>query len=280
MLLYRAMYRSFLGGFFVCVLLMLTSCSGTKKLTYFKEDTPPDSAVTSQVIAPHSDATIQPDDIIAISIASISFAPEDKPSQVFLDGGLSYNTGLVGSSSSSGQTSAKSSYLVDSSGYIDYPRLGRIKMGGLTISQAKEQLVNRLKDYLKQPVVEVRIVNYRITMFGEVGTPGPLLAPNHKMNIVDALAAAGGIPISGQRDNVMVIREIDGRRIYARLDLTSINVFNSPYYYLRQNDIVYVPPTRLRRQEANEFLRFYLPTFAALFGTALSVFTLVQVSKN
>ena len=274
------MYRSFLGGFVVCALIMLASCRGAQKMVYFKENTPPDSAVITQMIAQHSDATIQPDDIISISIASISFAPEDKPSQVFLDGGQSYNTGVASNGTNLGQTSAKNSYLVDSSGYIDYPRLGRLKVGGLSISQSKELLVSRLKDYLKQPVVEVRIVNYRVTMFGEVGTPGTLLAPNHKMNIIDALAASGGVLVTGQRDNVLIIREQNGSRVFAHLDLTSRNVFNSLYYYLRQNDIVYVPPTRLRRQEANEFLRFYLPTFASLFGTALSIFTLVQVSKK
>jgi polysaccharide export outer membrane protein len=170
--------------------------------------------------------------------------------------------------------------LVDSNGYIDYPRIGRLKLSGLSSRDAKNLLAERLKDYLAQPAIEVRILNYRITILGEVGAQGPIYASNQKMNIIDAISAAGGIPISGRKDNVLIIRETGNKREFARVDLNSRNVFNSPYFYLKQNDIVYVEPSRLRRQEANEFLRFYLPVATSLLTTACSVYTLVLVSQR
>jgi len=257
--------------FFVTI-LFFASCGSTKRVVYFVNDTPPDSNVTFQEIVPHTEAIIQPNDIVAINIASTSFLPDDRPNQVFLEGGLATDEG--------GVANGKNSFLVDSSGFIDYPRIGKIQMGGLTVPQAKEKLVAKLKDYLKQPVVEVRIVNYRITMLGEVGSPGILNAPNHKITIIDALAKSGGIPISGRKDNVLIIRETNGRREFAHIDLNSRNVFNSPYYYLHQNDIVYVEPSRLRKQEGNEFLRFYLPTITSMLGLAVTAYALVQISNR
>ena len=272
------MFKASLCVLLSSTILFLTSCTGPKKTIYFTEDTRPDSNVFTQTIAEHGEAVIQPNDILAINIASPSFAPEDKPSMVFLNGGLTYNTSPTGGGVSSGNNS----FLVDSSGYIDYPRIGRLKMGGLSITRAKEELAMRLKDYLKQPVLEVRILNYRITMLGEVGTPGPLLTSNHKMTILDAIASSGGIPITGRKDNVMIIREVNGQREFARLDLNSRNVFHSPYFYLRQNDIVYVEPSHIRTQEGNEFLKLYLPSITSILSLVLmlySVAILVDATK-
>jgi polysaccharide export outer membrane protein len=227
--------------------------------------------VVYQDITQQINATIKPNDIIAINIASVSFLPDERPNQVFLEGGLAYNEGSA---------TGRNTYLVDSTGFIDYPRIGRMKMGGLTVPQAKEQLALRLKDYLKQPSVEIRIVNYRITMLGEIGRPGPLQTTNHKLTIVDAIASAGGIPFSGRMDNVLIIRETNGKREFGHVDLNSRNVFNSPYYYLHQNDIVYVEPSRIRRQDANEFLRLYLPAITTVISTALTVYAVVQIANS
>ncbi len=259
---------------FSSIILLLFSCKGPREVIYFVNDTKPDSNVLYQDITQRYDAIIQPNDIIAINVSSISFVADDRPSLVFLEGGLAY------SASPTMGAGTKNSFLVDSSGFIDYPRIGRLKMAGLSIPQAKQELASRLKDYLKQPVIEVRIVNFRITMLGAVGTPGPLLTSNHKLSIVDALAAAGGIPPTGRKDNVLIIREEKGRREFARIDLNSRNVFNSPYYYLHQNDIVYVEPSRISKQESNEFLRFYLPTITSFLGIALTVFALIRISNN
>jgi len=270
------MFKASLCALLSFIILCLVACSGPKKTVYFTEDSRPDSNVYNQLIAPHGDATIQPNDILAISVASPSFAPEDKPSMVFLNGGLTYAVSASGDSTSTGNNS----FLVDSSGYIDYPRIGRLKMAGLTITKAKEELGMRLKDYLKQAVIEIRILNYRITMLGEVGMPGPLLTSNHRITIIDAIAQSGGIPITGRKDNVMIIREVNGQREFAHIDLNSRNVFNSPYYYLRQNDIVYVEPSNIRKQEGNEFMKLYMPNITSLLGLVLMTYSIIILAES
>lgn len=267
-------FRLLIG--FLTITLALLSCGSSKKVVYFSDNIPADTGVAFQAIVQQPDATIQPDDIVAINVSSPSFAPDDRPSQVFLDGGLSF-------SSTSDNTPGglnKNSYLVDSAGFIDYPRIGKLKMGGLTIRQAKDEMALRLKDYLKQPVIEVRIVNYKITLLGEVARPGPMFTSNHKITIIDAIAAAGGIPISGRIDNVLVIRQANGHREEARLNLHSNNVFNSPYFRLKQNDIVYVEQTKIKKEEANTLLRVYLPIFTTLLSSAVTVVALVTLSAK
>ena len=120
-------------------------------------------------------------------------------------------------------------------------------------------------------------MNYKITLLGEVNKQGPILTSNHKITIIDAIAAAGGIPITGRIDNVLVIREENGHREEARLNLHSNNVFNSPFFRLKQNDIVYVEQSRIKKEEANTFLRVYLPLFTTLLSSAVTVIALVTI---
>lgn len=274
------MPRSLLQGLSLFLLLFLGACSGARKTVYFRENTAPSAATTTIDLQQQSEAVIQPGDILAINVASTSLYEKGLTSQVFLDGGLAYSASGSAIGAASSTASGKNTYLVDSNGTIDYPRLGRLKVSGLSTSEAKNLLAEKLKDYLFQPTLEVRILNYRITMLGELGTQGPIYASNHKMTIIDAISAAGGIPITGRKDNVLVIRESGNKREFGRIDLNSRNVFNSPFYYLKQNDIVYVEPSRIRKQEANEFYRFYLPIFTSVLTTVISVYTLVLVSQR
>jgi polysaccharide export outer membrane protein len=273
------MIRSSAQALSLACLLFLCACSGARKTVYFQDETLPEPATSEQMMQQQGEAVIQPNDILAINVASITFYKEGNTSQVFLDGGLPF-TGAGTSQEGTNTAAGRNTYLVDSNGYVDYPRVGKLKLGGLSTRAAKDLLAEKLKDYLYQPSIEVRILNYRITMLGEVGHEGPIYVSNHKVSIVDAIAGAGGIPISGRKDNVLIIREEGNKRVFARVDLNSRNVFNNPYYYLKQNDIVMVEPSRLRRQEANEFLRFYLPLFTSVLTTALSVYTIVLVSQR
>ena len=262
----------------VIVLLFAASCAGPKKSIYFKDNTPVDPTVITQKIDKVKEAIIQSDDILAISVTSPSSIVEDKGNTtvaIFNSGGTPYEE----SSTLSGGVSSGNGFLVDASGYIDYPFLGKVKLGDLTIRQAKDVLANKLRSIIKEPVVEIRIINYKITILGEVGHPGTITAPNHKINIIDAIAAAGDIPITGRKDNVLVVRENEGVREFAHLDLNSIQVFTSPYFYLKQNDIVYVEPARIRRQEGNEFFKFYLPTISTLMSTLLAIYGITQLTK-
>lgn len=267
----------------VSILLLSASCMTPQKTIYFQENTPLDPHVQVENIEKRKEITILPDDIIAINISTISTITANAqglgdPTMVFNQGGTVFNAGasLGGQGGSGGENKG---YLVDANGFIDYPVLGKLKVSGLTLRELKEVMAKRLTDFLKEPVVEARIINYKITVLGEVNTPGTIIAPNHKISVVDAIALAGDMPITGRKDNVLIIRETEGRREYARLNLNSRNVFNSPYYYLKQNDKIYVEPARVRRQESNDFLRFYLPTFTSFLSTAVAIYGITQLTK-
>lgn len=266
----------------VALLLLGVSCKAPQKTIYFAENTPLDPHVQVENIEKRKEITLLPDDIIAINVTSISSITAGvgtaDPVAIFNQGGTNYNiTSSIGAGGGAGGDNK--GFLVDVNGFIDYPVLGKVKVSGLTIREVKEMMAKRLEDFIKSPVVEVRIINYKITVLGEANTPGFIIATNHKISVVDAIAMAGDMPISGRKDNVMIIRETEGRREYARLNLNSRNVFSSPYYYLKQNDIIYIEPSRTRRQESNDFLRFYLPTITSLLSTAIAIYGVTQIVK-
>ena len=257
--------------------LLFTACSAPQKTIYFAENTPNDVSVQVQRMERLKEITVQPEDILAIHVTTISSLAEKTPVSIFNDGGTTFN---ISASSGAGGGTQNTGYLVDPNGLIDFPVVGKIKVEGLTLRQVKDVVAQKLKDYVKDPVVEARILNYKVTVLGEVSHPGTVTAPNHKLSVIDAIAAAGDIPITGRKDNILIVRENEGTREFARLNLNSKNVFMSPYYYLKQDDIVYVEPARIRRQQSNEFLQFYLPTITALISTVLAVYGIVQISKQ
>jgi polysaccharide export outer membrane protein len=209
---------------------------------------------------------------------------DDKnPGSIFKDGGMDYmliSGGNMGGSGGGGMAGVTKGYLVDKEGFIDFPVAGKIQIGGLTIRQAKEVVGAKLKDYVKDPVVELRILNYKVIVLGEVGRVGPIIAANHKINIIEAIAAAGDIPITGRKDNILITRMNNGKREYARVNINSKDIFNSPYYYLKQNDIIYVEPNKVRRQDASNFFKVYLPTFGTLLSTALAIYGVTVIANN
>ncbi len=263
----------------IAFVLLFAACAAPQKTIYFAENTPNDVSVQVQRIERLKEITVQPEDILAIHVTTISSLAEKTPVSIFNDGGTSFNiTASAGAGGAAGG-SQNTGYLVDPNGLIDFPVVGKIKVEGLNLRQVKDLIAQKLKEYVKDPVVEAVILNYKVTVLGEVSHPGSVTAPNHKLSVIDAIAAAGDIPITGRKDNVLIVRENEGTREFARLNLNSKNVFMSPYYYLKQNDIVYIEPARIRRQQSNEFLQFYLPTITALVSTVLAVYGIVQISK-
>ena len=136
-------------------------------------------------------------------------------------------------------------YLIDKEGNIDFPVLGKVELVGLTTEQAKQKIREILqKDYLKDPIVNMRIKNFRVTILGEVNKPGTYTVESERVTIFEALGLAGDLKIKGKRDNVLVIRDFNGTKTYTRVDLTSKALINSPVYFLTQNDVVYVEPNK------------------------------------
>lgn len=270
------MNRNFLG---IAILLLLASCSTPKNTIYFRNNAKAPSAKSMFEATPRPQLLINRDDIVAINVSSID--PKTSPEQIaiFNSGGVSGAVSIMSGNMSVQQSSAKG-YLVDPNGSIDFPAIGKVVIADLTLDQAKKVLIGKLAAYINEPVVEIRILNYKINMLGEVNKVGQVIAPNHKINILEAISAAGDVRITGRRDNVLIVREKEGKQEFGRVNLNSTTVFTSPYYYLQQNDIVYVEPNRVKRQETNEFLRLYLPAIASVLTTVLSVYGIVQLSEN
>jgi polysaccharide export outer membrane protein len=137
-------------------------------------------------------------------------------------------------------------YMVDPEGYINFPVLGRLKVGGLTLGQIDTLVTTATQPYLKDAVVNVRFLNLKITVLGEVGNPGIVRISNPRINLLEALGNAGDFTPYANRTNVLLIREENGQRTYQRLNFQAADLFRSPYFYLRQNDILYVEPLQAK----------------------------------
>ena len=143
-------------------------------------------------------------------------------------------------------------YLVNNQGEIVFPVLGTLKVGGMTTQETSELIVGKLERYLKErPIVTVRLVNYKISVIGEVSRPGVYTVNNEQVNVFEAVAMAGDLTIYGKRDNVRIIRTVDGKQNLVTINLNDENIIYSPDFYLRQNDIVYVEPNKAKKQSAN-----------------------------
>jgi len=222
-------------GFF---LLFLCSCVNTRKAVYFVDQQ--DASLPSSITVPQT--IISQNDLLSISVSSLNAGA----SAVFNTPNISYQTNNTNSTNASQQQA--SGYLVDEEGNIQFPLLGTLKASGLTENQLRAQIVKGITDrkLLLDPIVTVRHLNFKVTVLGEVGSPTVINVPSEKITLLEALGLAGDITVYGKRDNVMVIREESGKKIIKRLDLNKSEIFNSPYYYLRSNDIVYVEPNKAR----------------------------------
>jgi polysaccharide export outer membrane protein len=246
------------------LVLVLASC--TRDLTYFnKTDIEPVELEHKEVIANSVTPKIQPNDLLSIRVSSIS--PE--ANTLFNQGVIPSASGISGSGSNN-QT--MEGYLVDSAGYIQFPVLGRVKLAGLSREGAISMLTDSLQEYLREPVVNIKYLNYRITVIGEVRNPSTFTVPSEKVNILTALGMAGDLTPFGKRENVLIIREEQGVRTMTRMNLNSRDVLNSPYFYLQQNDVIYVEPVKTRGYQASG-LRANIP-FVLSIVSALTILTL------
>jgi polysaccharide export outer membrane protein len=160
-----------------------------------------------------------------------------------------FNSPTASNSSSGGSEggsigAAGAGYLVDEMGNIFIPYLGFVKAAGLTRIQLTDTLMRQLRKYIDSAIVTVRLLNYRITVLGEVAKPGTYTIPSERVTVLDAIGLAGDLTIFGKRENIRIIRQTDSVRQTATLDLNKGDIFGSPYFYLRQNDIVYVEMNR------------------------------------
>ena len=251
---YKYLYKQFLT--LLSVVLLLTSCS-VKKFAYFQGA---DKIDLNQQSAFY-DARIMPKDQLDIKVYTIS--PE--ASAPFNMSNVSVSSGGQGSSASGGGTQ---NYLVSNDGTIEFPVLGRIKVVGLTKEECEKMILEKIRSYMaatEEPIVTVRQANYTITVLGEVGSPGIIQVSREKINIYEALAMAGDMTVNGIRDRVKLFREnADGTRELHMLDLSDANLMNSPYFYLQQNDMIYVQPSVVKKMQGNLVTSLIIPLTTSL----------------
>ncbi len=173
-------------------------------------------------------------------------------------------------------------YRVDPDGNVNFPVLGKLKLSGLNRTQATQMLQGKLADYIKDPIVDIETVNYRITVLGEVARPGTFTAVNERITLVEAISLAGDLTIYGERENVLVIQDYDGKKTYTRVNLKSNDLFNSPVYYLSQNDVVYVEPnkTRAKGSAIGAQTGVLLSAFGLLISVAALTVTVINSSNS
>jgi len=225
---------------FCCVILFIfSSCSNEKKLIYFqKSNKHSDTIMVSKPYVPK----IQQGDILSIPINSLSA----EASSFFNP----YSGGAIaGSSQATG-------YLVDSAGIIQMPIIGNLKVSGLTTSQVRDSVKLRLLPYLKEPTVQVRFSNFKISILGEINKPDVYNVPNEMITLPELISMAGDMTIFARRDSVEVARNINGQKVFGYVNLNNREVFSSPYYYLHANDIVYIKPSKVKTQQTDRSFQF------------------------
>lgn len=210
-----------------------SSCISHKELLNFQEGESWESVAKSLPVQPV--LIIQPDDILNVTVQSFDMVAAAPYNLMALS---------AASQGSAANINTPGGFLVDPLGNIDFPVLGQIKVGGLNLTEAKEKIQKMVAQQLVDPVVNIRFMNFRITVLGEVNSPATYTIPDQKINLLEALGLAGDLSTYGRRDNILIIREVNGKREFGRVNLKDRSFFNSPYFYLAQNDVIYVEPLK------------------------------------
>ncbi|HEX8609437.1 MAG TPA: polysaccharide biosynthesis/export family protein [Pedobacter sp.] len=236
----------------LCVLLFvlaLTSCTSYKKIQYFQDVKY--SNGNPEPITNYKPITIQPSDILSVSVTSLN--------------PLAYNDSIgrvVG-------------YSVDIDGNIKLPLLGKVKVGGQTTAAAEDQIQGKLKPFLKNAEVIVHMRNFKVSVMGDVASPNVYNVVTDRITITEALSMAGDLNVTAKSNNLLLVRETDGQREYIPIDLTSAKLFNSPYFYLKHNDMIYVQPDKTKYAAVDGGYRTYSLVLSGLSIIAVLITTLL-----
>ncbi len=240
----------------VCM-LVLTSCSTRKEILYFQNPERVESMDKMQNFEP----IFEVNDILYVKVSSmnddVAVPFQMRTGGQSQGGGGQQNPSLMG-------------YMVDVNGDILFPILGKISVAGKSRSELESYLTKEIRAYVTDAVVSVRLLNFRVIVLGEAGSQTVVNVENESMSIPELLASVGGITYDGKRDNILVIREIDGQKSFGRVDMTSSDVFNNPYYFLKQNDIVYIEPTYRTVKAAG-----FITSWQGLLSIVTTAFSLI-----
>lgn len=256
---------------FVVFTLFLSSCVNTKKLTYFDNKNEINTALSKTLY----DAKIMPKDILQIQVFTMT------PEAALPFNLMKLTGGSISTTSSTGQGTVYD-YLVDNDGNIEYPVLGSLHLGGLSKTEAENLIKEKIKPYLAESenvVVHVRMMNYKYAILGGVNHPGVFTTPNEKVSILEAIAQAGDLTTFAYRDRIFLIREnAEGQKDFHQLDINDANIINSPYYYLQQNDVIYVEQKKV--QARNAFISANTSIWLSITSSLMSIATfIIALSK-
>lgn len=246
------------SAFVVVTVILMSSCASKKDIVYLQPD-----SVQLNTLYQLNAPKLQPGDILAISVTADDVRATAPFNQV-----SPYSTGTLQATNPFIPT-----YAIDSNGEIDFPRIGKIKLAGMTRTQAMDLLRHEISKFIVDPGISMVVRNFRVTVLGEVTRPGTFTIESDRVTILEALGLAGDLTIYGERGNVLVIREQDGEKKEFRLDLTKREFMNSPAYYLTQNDVIYVEPNGARVQNSK-----YSQTtsiFVSIVGLIITVISVV-----
>ena len=207
--------------------ILLSSCASKKDVVYFQNTGNFETLVDKNSFTPK----FKVDDLVNIHISA-------------LDNVASAPFNLFRGASEGNFRAEQVDYLIDKEGEIDFPVIGKIKIAGLSPEEVRVFLRAKLSEYLKDPIINIRLRNFTVTVLGEVNRPGTYPVNGERITILEAIGMAGDLTIKGMRENVMVIRDFDGTKIYTRIDLTDKQALSSTVYYLTQNDVIYIEPNK------------------------------------
>ena len=246
------------------------SCTSQKKLTYLRGvDSAAADSINQKYIG-YKEPVIKSGDQLLIFVSALdpeTATPYNLPTVAYMSAGTNQL-----SSTNSIQT-----YQVDEQGKILFPVLGELHVAGMTKDEVRKMLMEKISETIKEPVVTVKFLGYQVSVTGEVAKPGKYSMPYERVNIFEALAAAGDMTPYGKRDNVLVTREQNGKLEFARLNLNSPDIFASPYFFLQQNDIVYVEPNNVRAISSQN-LNLYLSMITSLASMATVIVSVISIS--
>ncbi len=254
-------YGLALGVLYLSVLMLFSSCGSRKNMVYLQNDSTQLNTLYEQYVP-----KIQVNDILTIVVT----AADPKVTAPFNPVSTMNTSNLT----QSVDMALRPTYTVDNQGDISLPMLGKVHVLGLTRLEAIEKIRTELGQYIKDPGVNINFNNFRVSVLGEVARPGSFVMPTERVTVLEALGMAGDLTIRGKRENVLLIREVDGQKSMHRLNLTQQNTLNSPYYYLTQNDVLYVEPNKAQinnsKLGANSNI---IISIASLLITVISVLT-------
>ena len=258
------MYK-FLKQFFLLALLGIafSGCVTQKKITYLQDADPSTMSSVNAQFEAQSELTIRPGDALTIVVSALD-----------QEAVMPFNLPLV-AYSAPGSVSAQTTpmlqcYMVDEAGDIKFPILGKLHLAGLTRPEAEAFIKSNLEQQVTNPMVQVNFVGAKISVLGEVNRPGQISIPYGRLTLLEAIASAGDLTPYGRRDNILITREVDGKLETARIDVRSKDIYTSPYYYLQQDDVIYVSPNKVRAVNSAS-----TGLWLSLVSTALSAATVI-----